>query len=217
MKILICERTKIYREGLRETVKQIEGISFFGETSDGMETVLLLHKISFDLVLLDYDMPGLDSMEILKKIHDINPETKVLVMSSNAQKSLAISAIMQGAAGFVSKNTDFDELLSAVKIVTQGGNYISKTVSQPEVNPIEINNNWQKTHNLTPREFDIMVRMANGKKLNDISTELSLPYQTIQRVKHRVLQKINKKSNTEIKQYCFENNLIYSEQMTGSN
>jgi two-component system invasion response regulator UvrY len=208
MKILICDDHKIVREGLREILQQIAGVSLIEEAKDANDALLMLKTHVFDVVLLDISLPDKSGLEVLKLVKEKWPSTNVLMLSMFPQEQYAIRALKLGASGYLTKNTASGELLVAIKSVSEGGKYISQALAENLALNLDKDIVRQKHESLSAREFEIMIRLANGMSLQDIGNELFISVKTVSTYRSRLMGKMDLTKNTELTKYCIENNLI---------
>jgi two-component system, NarL family, invasion response regulator UvrY len=208
MKILICDDHKIVREGLRQILQQLQGMSLIEEAGDGNEALIILKKDVFDIVLLDISLPDRSGLEILQSIKTKWPSTNVLMLSMHPQEQYAIRALKLGASGYLTKDTASEELLLAVKQVSVGGKYISQSLAESLTLHLNKDTDRQKHEILSGREFDIMIKIANGKSLQEIGNELCISDKTVSTYRSRIMKKMELSKNTDLARYCLENNLI---------
>jgi len=208
MKILICDDHKIVRDGLRQILGQLGGSTIIGEARDGNEAISLLKKETFDILLLDISLPGMNGLEVLKIVKSKWPATNVLMLSMMPQEQYAILALKTGASGYLTKDTASEELLLAVRKVSEGGKYISQTLAENLALNLIMDTTRQKHEILSGREYEIMVRLANGKSLQEIGNELFISDKTVSTYRSRIMEKMELSKNTELTRYCLEHNLI---------
>lgn len=208
MKILICDDHKIVREGLRQILQQLEGVTFIGEAQDGNEALSLLSCEAYDILLLDISLPDRNGLEILQSVKVKWPSTNVLMLSMHPQEQYAKRALALGASGYLTKDTASEELLLAVKKVSTGGLYISQSLAESPAFSLGYDTLRPKHHLLSVREFDIMIKLANGKALQDIANELFISNKTVSTYRSRIMDKMSLTKNAELTRYCLENNLI---------
>ena len=208
MKILICDDHKIVRDGLIQILQQLEGITLIGEAGDGNEALALLKKDIFDIVLLDISLPDRNGLEVLQSVKAKWPLTNVLMLSMHPQEQYALRALKFGASGYLTKDTASDELLMAVKRVSEGGRYISQALAENLALHLDKETYRQKHEILSGREFDIMIKLANGKSLQEIGNELFISNKTVSTYRSRIMEKMKLSKNTELTRYCLENELI---------
>ena len=208
MKILICDDHKIVREGLRQILQQLKGVSLIDEAGDGNETFNLLKTETFDLILLDISLPDRSGLEVLQQIKAKWPSTNILMLSMLPQEQYAIRALKLGASGYLTKDTASEELLLAVKKVAKGGKYISESLAESLALHLDNASNLLKHDILSAREFEIMIKLSNGKSLQEIGKELFISDKTVSTYRSRIMKKMKLSKNTDLTRYCIENKLI---------
>ncbi|MCX6236992.1 MAG: response regulator transcription factor [Bacteroidia bacterium] len=208
MKILICDDHKIVRDGLKQILRQLPGVALIEEAGNGDDALNLLKKEVFDIVLLDISLPGKSGLEILQSVKTKWPSTNVLMLSMHPQEQYAIRALNLGASGYLTKDTASEELLMAVKRVSDGGKYISYSLAESLAIHLDKDKYRQKHELLSCREFEIMIKLANGLSLQVIANELCISDKTVSTYRSRIMEKMDLNKNTELTRYCMENNLI---------
>ena len=208
MKILICDDHKIVREGLRQILQQVPGLALTEEAANSDEAFELLKKDDFDIVLLDISLPGLNGIDVLQTVKEKWPSTNVLMLSMHLPEVYALRTIKLGASGYLTKDTATEELLTAVKKISKGENYISAPVEKILLQELTNDKPRKKHEFLSQREFEIMIRLAYGKSLVDIGDELSISHKTVGTYRTRILEKMLLTKNIELSWYCMENGLI---------
>lgn len=208
MKILICDDHKIVRAGLRQILLQMQDVTSILESGSGNETIELMKAELFDILLLDISLPDRNGLEVLQSVKAKWPLTNVLMLSMLPQEQYAIRAIKLGASGYLTKDTASEELMLAVKKIAEGGKYISQSLAES----MAINLNQDKYVNkhdvLSAREFEIMIKLADGKSLLEIGNELFISDKTVSTYRSRIMEKMELSKNTELTKYCIENKLI---------
>jgi len=202
MKILICDDHKIVRDGLRQILQQLDDIAFIREAGDGIEALNQLKNETFDIVLLDISLPDRNGLEVLQSIKTKWPTTNVLMLSMHPQEQYAIRALSLGASGYLTKDTASDELHLAVNRVSKGGKYISNSLAENLAHHLLKDTTEQKHDILSSREFEIMIKLANGKPLQEIGDELFISNKTVSTYRSRIMQKMELCKNTELTRYC---------------
>jgi DNA-binding NarL/FixJ family response regulator len=208
MKILICDDHKIVRDGLRQILLQLEEVEYIGEAGDGEETLDLLKKEHFDTVLLDISLPGRSGLEVLLSIKAKWPEISVLMLSMHPQEQYAVRALKLGASGYLTKDTASEELLVAVRKVGAGGKFISQAFAEKIAFQLDRDSTLKEHEILSTREFEIMIKLAIGKPLQEIGNELFISVKTVSTYRSRIMKKMGTKNNADLTRYCISNNLI---------
>ncbi len=208
MKILICDDHQIVRDGLKQILHQLGASTIIGEARDGNEAIALLKNETFDILLLDISLPGMTGMEVLQKVKTRWPNLNVLMLSMMPQEQYAILALKLGASGYLTKDTASEELLLAIRKVSDGGKYISHTLAENLAQHLSKDASKKKHELLSGREFEIMIKLANGKSLQEIGNELFISDKTVSTYRSRIMEKMELSKNTELTRYCLEHNLI---------
>ena len=208
MKILICDDHSVVREGLRQILQSLEGLTLIAQANDGKEALTLLKKEVFDIVLLDISLPDRNGLEILQIIKDKWPATNVLMLSMYSQEMFAMRALSLGASGYLTKGSALEELIIAVKKVSLGQKYISPSLE--EILLLNLTKDKVKLQHelLSDREFQIMIEIANGKSSLEIGIELSISNKTVGTYRNRIMKKMGFSKNIEFILYCMKHNLI---------
>jgi two-component system, NarL family, invasion response regulator UvrY len=208
MRILICDDHQIMRDGLKQILQQLEGVKFIGDAKTGAEAICLLAKEAFDILLLDISLPDKNGLEILKSVKEKWPSTNVLMLSMHPQEQYALRALKLGASGYLTKDTASEELLKAIRKISAGGKYISQSLAENIAFQLDKDKYQLKHEILSGREFEIMLKLANGKSLQKIGNELCISDKTVSTYRSRIMEKMELSKNTELARYCIENNLI---------
>ncbi len=119
-----------------------------------------------------------------------------------------IRALKNGASGYLSKDTASEELLMAVQKVSAGGKYISPTLAENIALNFDRETTKLSHELLSPREFEILIKLANGMGLSEIGLELFISNKTVSTYRSRIMEKMNFSKNTELAKYCIEHDLI---------
>jgi len=208
MRILICDDHQIMRDGLKQILQQLEVVKSIGDAKTGAEAVSCLAKEVFDILLLDISLPDKNGLEILKTVKEKWPSTNVLMLSMHPQEQYAIRALKLGASGYLTKDTASEELLKAIRKISAGGKYISQSLAENIAHQLDKDKYQLKHEILSGREFEIMIKLALGKSLQDIGNELCISDKTVSTYRSRIMEKMELSKNTELARYCIENNLI---------
>lgn len=208
MKILICDDHKIVREGLKQILQQIKEVTHISEAGDGNEAISMIKSELFDTLILDISLPDKSGLEILQIVKERWPSINVLMLSMLPQEQYAIRALKLKASGYLTKNTASEELLLAVKKVSEGGRYISQALAESLAINFDRDNTQRKHEVLSVREFEIMIKLANGRSLHEIADELFISVKTVSTYRSRIMEKMELSRNTELARYCLENQLL---------
>ncbi|QJT08492.1 response regulator transcription factor [Oceanidesulfovibrio marinus] len=208
IKVLIADDHPIVRQGLRQIFEGSSSFVLVGEASGGSAALDMLGEHNADVVLLDLNMPGMDGLEVLKRIRREYPRTKVLVLSVYPEEQYAVRVIRAGASGYMTKNAGPHEMLEAVQRVYEGGKHLSPKVA--ELLASEVGGDFDKPphESLSDREFEVMRLLSLGKTVTRIAEELNLSPKTISTYRSRILSKMHLESNSDLTQYAIQYELI---------
>ena len=208
IKILIADDHAIVREGLKQIVAEESDMKVTGEAANASELFELLDKDSWEIVVLDINMPGKSGLEALKEMKSRNIKVPVLILSMFSEDQYGLRAIKAGAAGYLKKVSAPTELVSAIRKIVDGGKYISPTLAEKLADSVDVNNKKALHQNLSDREYQIMCFISLGKSAEEIAEELVISIHTVYSYRNRILEKMHLKSNVELTQYAIQNKLI---------
>jgi two-component system invasion response regulator UvrY len=208
VKILLTDDHQIVRDGLKQILQQIPDIEWIEEAKNGKETIHLAAQKEFDIIILDISLPDISGLEVLRTIKENHREIRILMLSMYSQAQYAVRAFKMGASGYLNKDSASDELIAAVKKIAKGGKYVTSSLAEELADHLNDNYSGQPHEKLSEREFEIMLKLATGKSLREISTELFISEKTVSTYRTRLLGKMGMKKNAEITQYCLQNGLM---------
>ncbi|TMA63433.1 MAG: response regulator transcription factor [Deltaproteobacteria bacterium] len=208
MRILVCDDHPIVRRGLREILEQAGAPVTVGEAASAAEGLALARKQSWDTVVLDITMPGRSGLELLKELKSERPHVPVLVLSVHPAEQYAVRVLRAGASGYLTKESAPEELLTAIRHIVRGGRYISPSVGETLADDLGRPAEQLPHHGLSDREFEIMRRLASGKRVSEIADQLHLSVKTVSTYRARVLGKLNLRTTAEIMRYALKHGLV---------
>lgn len=206
-RVLIADDHALFRSGLRQFLEKSLPSAEFGEAASGNETLSVLQQKSWDLLVLDINMPNRGGLDILRHVRSGHPSTRVLVLSGFPERQYALNVLRAGAAGYIAKDADPEQLLKAVRVVLQGRRYVSESLAELLV--LDLDRTDQPLHAaLSTREFQILGKLAGGQAVSDIGRELCLSVKTVSTYRSRILEKMRMKSNADLTSYALRNEII---------
>jgi DNA-binding NarL/FixJ family response regulator len=208
IKILIVDDHAIVRQGLKQIVAETSDISVAGEASNGQEALEKVWKNEYDVVVLDITMPGRGGLEALKQLKTIKPKLPVLILSMHPEEQYAMRVLKAGASGYLTKESAPEELVAALRKVSQGRRYLTSSLAEKLAFQLERDFRETPHEKLSDREFQIMSLIAAGKTVKEIAEELVLSSKTISTYRTRILRKMGMKNNAELMHYVITNELL---------
>lgn len=206
--ILIADDHAVVRQGLRQLLGLAPEFVVVGEAKNGWEVIDRVRQGGLDLLLLDMTMPGPSGVELVKRVQDEAPRLPVLVLSMHGESQIAGRALKAGAAGYLTKDCEPEELISAIRQITAGGRYIApelasrlvfESMAEPEAAP---------ANRLSEREYQIFLMLARGLGVNDIADQLHLSAKTVSTHKFRLMQKLGLESISQLVRLALGHNLL---------
>jgi DNA-binding NarL/FixJ family response regulator len=205
IRILVVDDHAIVRQGLRQILAAAPGEFpekfVVGEAAHANEAIRKIRAATWDMLLLDMNLPGKSGLDALKQIKSEWPDMKVLAFSVDPEEHYALRALRAGAAGYITKSSPPEELLCAIRRVAAGGKYITQSLAEKLANVLGTPIERAPHENLTDREFQIFGMLAAGKTVSQIATVLSLSVKTISTHRSKVLHKLNLRNNAELMYY----------------
>ena len=196
------------RRGIRDTLSDAVDIQVVGEAGSYAEVRDVLRNTPCDVLVLDLSLPGRGGLEVLSSLKDSDIQVGVLIVSMYPEDQYAIRCLRAGAQGYVNKAGDPSELVEAVRTVAQGKKYVSPAVAQMLVDNLHAPTNEVLHASLSEREMQTLLKIASGKRLSDIATELMLSPKTVSVYRSRVLEKLKLSNNAELTVYAIRNNMV---------
>lgn len=175
-KILLVDDHAVVREGVRRLLLDLPGISIF-EAGNGQDALVLFRKELIDIVLLDLNLAGIGGLELLRRMRKENDKAHIIVFSMHSEPLYAARALRLGARGYVSKSAASDELLTAIRRVSEGGHYIEKELASQLA--ISMYGGDDPLQQLTTREIEILRLLGEGRSMSQIAESFGVSYKTI--------------------------------------
>lgn len=207
IRILIADDHFIVREGLKQIVSDVADMEVVDEANDGQEALRKALGGSFDIIILDISMPVKSGLDVLQELKQHKPDANVLILSVHPEEHYAMRVLKAGASGYLTKESAPDELVTAIRRISQGRKYITATLAEKLAGVVERPADVPLHSTLSEREFRVMVMIASGHSIKDISEKLFLSIKTVSTYRTRILKKMNFKNNSELIRYSIENGL----------
>ena len=207
--IILCDDHEIVRKGLRQLLQEQPGFLVLADVDSGEALLKELRKTQPDVIILDISLPGRSGLEVLKQIKALYPKMKVLVLSMYPEDQFAIRLIKAGASGYLHKDSPPSELSEAVQTIAAGGKFVSEKMMSLLFNEVAASRKDNPHHNeLSDRELEVMLALAQGKKVSHIADAMALSVKTVSTYKKRIMEKMRMESIAEITRYVDEHHLL---------
>lgn len=206
-RVLIADDHAIVRRGLCAILAETEDMCVSGEAENGVRALQMARSGDYDVVLMDVNMPDRNGIDTLKLIKKELPHLPVLMLSMYPEELYAIRALKAGAAGYLSKHSAPELLVSAIRQVASGKKYVSATLAEQLAEAIGEDDRLPHER-LSDREYQTLCMIASGKTLTQIGEDLNLSVKTVSVYRARLLEKMKLKNNAELTHYGLKNGLV---------
>jgi two-component system, NarL family, response regulator NreC len=209
-RILICDDHTLFVEGIKAMLRNESSLEIVGEARDGRQAVELVKELKPDLLLMDVSMPDLNGFDATQRVHELDPNIKVLILTMHDEEELVARCLEAGAAGYIIKDAPASQLLYAIEMVQKGERYLSPVVLKQVVAGYVKNSNVPQTSydRLSPREREVLKLLAEGLSVKEIATRLNLSVKTVDVHKTNLMKKIDVHDRTELIKYAIRQKLI---------
>ncbi len=208
IRVAIVDDHAIVRTGLREYLGSQVDLRVTGEAANGREALDLVRAGDLDVVLMDLGMPDQSGVDALAAIRARAPELPVLILSGFPEAHYATTLLRQGAAGYLNKECDPEEIVSAIRTVAQGRRYITPAVAELLAEGL-VGDGEQPLHaRLSERELQVFLRLARGETVGQVADGMALSVKTVSTYRTRVMEKMKLASNSDLTYYALKNGLI---------
>ena len=206
-KFLLVDDHKVVRSGISGLLSTMYIPCEVDEASDGNMALEKLKEQEYDLIMMDVQIPNNDMLGIMEYIHTKYPKAKVLIFSMSSENIYAKRFLKAGARGFLSKDSQLDEITKAINLVLSDRKYISEALAETLADGLTSGKSDNPFHNLSLREFEITSLLLSGQTLSDISKSLNLQPSTVGTHKARAFDKLKVTNLLELKDLATSYNL----------
>jgi two-component system, NarL family, invasion response regulator UvrY len=208
VQVLVADDHAIIRDGLRKILADTGDLEVAGEAADAFGTLQQVRARNWGAVVLDMSMPGRSGLELIKLLKAERPRLPILVFSMHPEEQYGVRAIRAGAAGYLSKETDSDCLLPAIRKVASGHAYVSDKVAALLATETVRDTDKPPHALLSDREYGVFSRIVRGLSLTDIARELSLSIKTVSTHKAHIMAKLSLANQVDLVRYAIDHGLL---------
>jgi DNA-binding NarL/FixJ family response regulator len=209
MKILLVDDHTLFRNGLKMLLDTLPGYEVTGEASNGKEFLEMIRKNQYDIVFLDIEMPEINGIEAAKRALEFNHDLKIITLSMYGDEEYYDQMIDAGAKGFLLKNTNLQEVKTAIDTVINGGNYFSQELMQNLLRNYKVTKEQKSPESeLSEREIEILLLISEGLSNQEIGDKLFISKRTVEKHRANILDKTKSKNTAGLVMYAIKNQLI---------
>jgi two-component system, NarL family, response regulator LiaR len=202
IRVLVADDHAVLREGLRSFLDLQEGIEIVGDAADGAEAVELAERLRPDVVLMDLVMPNLDGVEAMRVLNERVPGTRVIILTSYIDDDRLLPAIRAGAAGYLLKNAEPQELARAIRTAAAGEALIDPSVAARLVERLSQDEPRNDYESLTAREREVLELIGRGYSNKRIALDLGIAEKTVKTHVSNLLGKLGVADRTQAALYA---------------
>jgi len=208
VRVLIVDGQAVPRAGLRRLLESYAGLQVVGEAADGVQAVSETLELGPQVVLMDALLPNGQSIEALKQIKQVNPDSKVLLLSAREREDALYEALRAGADGYLLRDVAPDELARAVRVVASGEVLVQQQLASKLLSRVGKQGRAYPTDALTVREREVLQLLARGLRNKEIAARLYVSERTVNFHLANIYQKLNVSGRTEALSKALEQGLI---------
>jgi DNA-binding NarL/FixJ family response regulator len=207
IRLLIADDHAIVRSGLAQIFALTTDVHVAGEACNGLEAMALLRQQSFDVVLMDLNMPGISGSELIERVKAQQSGLPILVLSMHDSPQVAAQALRAGADGFMTKDCEPEVLLSAIRKVAAHGRYIAPDIAVKIAFDASTPDQREPHLDLSARELTVLRFLTQGLTVKAIGAQLSISSKTVSTHKVRLMEKLGTPSMADLMRYAIEHKL----------
>ena len=210
--IILADDHRVVIEGIKSALNKHPDYEIIGEVTDGLEAVKLANSLRPDIMILDISMPGLNGVEVVKKIKLSAPEIKIVIYTMHSSKEFVLDLFKSGVSAYILKDDPLSDLILSLKAVADGAKYFS-TMAPNELlkhmKELEEQNISEDPYNsLSLREREVFKHLAEGISIKHIAEKLFISPKTVECHKYNIMQKLQAESMVDLVKIAIKRNLI---------
>jgi two-component system, NarL family, invasion response regulator UvrY len=207
-RILLVDDHPVVRQGIKQVLAGAFYPAQVGEASNADEGMTEVRAGTWDALVLDISLPGTSGLDLLKDLHRERPTLPVLVLSMHSADHFARRVMNAGASGYLTKDSNPMELVTALSEVMAGRQYLNPAVSRDIAGDLRPERGQRPHETLSDREYQVLRMIASGLTVSLVATRLSLSVKTVSTYRARVLDKMNMKTTAELMHYGIQHGLV---------
>jgi len=209
VRVLLVDDHALVRAGIRLLLREIPDVEVIGEAGDGDAALEIAERERPDVVVMDIAMKGANGLETAARLRERQPEVKVVILSMHASEEYVLQALRAGAAAYLIKDSATAELELALKSVIRGESYLSPAVSKQVVEDyVQRLGGGAESDPLTPRQREVLKRIAEGRSTKEIAFELNLSVKTVETHRAQIMERLGIRDVAGLVRYAIRVGLV---------
>lgn len=209
--ILLADDHEVVRKGLKALLSAEPDFNIIGEAGDGIDTVELVSKLQPDILVLDLMMPGMNGLEVTRRLTKKNPDVGIIILSMHSNEAYVLEALRSGARAYVLKESPPEELILGIREVVAGHQYLSSPLSEKSIDSytqkVEFSEN-EPFSSLTAREREILFLIAQGRSNSEIADELGISARTVETHRTNLMHKLGLHNHAQLMQFAIRKGIM---------
>ncbi|OII59441.1 DNA-binding response regulator [Pseudomonas putida] len=201
-RLALVDDHSLVRDGIRALLSVIPTVTVVGEAENGATAIEMVEQSKPDLLLVDINLPDINGLDLTRKLRDRYPSLKVLVLSMHDSKEYVSESLRSGASGYVLKNSPSREIVAAIEAIANGGTFYSAEIAQKLLLDDGTSNE------LTPRESQVLYKMAQGLNNKEMARELNISVRTVETHRLSIRRKLNIDKPAALVKYAIDHGII---------
>jgi two-component system, NarL family, invasion response regulator UvrY len=204
IQVLVCDDHQIVRQGIKQMLADAGDIVLAGEAANGPDALARVRAGGIGVVLLDIAMPLRDGLDVLKQLRSEFPRLPVLMLSTYPDRQYAVRSLKLGAAGYLNKSADSEQLIEAIRRVALGKRFITPAVAEQLANAVGAGTGDETPlhERLSQREHQVFRLLSQGASVGEIAERLALSSNTVSTYRARILEKTGVRNDVELALYA---------------
>jgi len=208
IKVLLVDDHELVRTGIRRLLDDFNDIEVIAEADSGEVAISLVREHQPQVVLMDVNMPGIGGLEATRKLIQIAPNTKVIVVTIHLDEPFPTRLLEAGASGYLTKGCAVSEIVDAIRQVSKGKRFIGSDVAQQLALTMLPGSDKSPFDALSQRELQVMLMVTQGQKIQEIADKLCLSPKTVSTYRYRLFEKLDVKSDVELTHLAMRHGMI---------
>ncbi len=208
IKILLVDHQELVRCGVQRLLDDMPQLCVVGEASSGEEAVRLVRGLKPDVVLMDVHIPGIGGLEATRRIRRGDPDIGIIVVTRQIDEPFPSQLLEAGASGYLTKNCGIEEIADAIRAVARGERYISADLARQMALSMLPGKEQSPFDRLSQRELQVMLMVAQGQNVHDISEHLCLSSKTISTYRYRLFDKLGVENDVELTRLAIRHGIV---------
>jgi len=207
---MLVDDHELVRAGIKRLLDDVDDINVVDEADCGETAIDKVRKEKVDVILMDVNMPGIGGLEATRKLIQIDPGLRVIVVTVHAGEPFPTRLLEAGAAGYLTKDCGQEEIINAIYAVSKGDRYIGNNIAQKIALSMMPGANKSPFDSLSQREMQVMLMITQGQNSQEISDKLCLSPKTISTYRHRLFEKLDVDNDVELTRLAILHGMIES-------